>query len=138
VFTVRCSTSLQNQWRNSQIRECTQNFLWSSFLHFILCVSVLSVCMPKHHLYAWYPKKPEDGLGFPGTGVTDCCEPPCGCWESNPIPPVLSTTKLPLQLIFPSLTLKFDSVFLATTGNKIYFFLATTGDKNVSVCSFLC
>lgn len=19
-------------------------------------------------------------------GVTDCCEPPCGCWESNPSP----------------------------------------------------
>ena len=35
---------------------------------------------------AWCPWKPEKGIGFPGTEVTDDCDPPCGCWESNPDP----------------------------------------------------
>ena len=25
----------------------------------------------------------EGGIGCPGTGVTDGCEPLCGCWEPN-------------------------------------------------------
>jgi hypothetical protein len=29
------------------------------------------------------PKRPEEGVRSPGTGVTDGCEPPCGCWEFN-------------------------------------------------------
>lgn len=37
-----------------------------------------------------------------GTGVTDGCELPCGCWESNPGPlekqPVLLTAAPSLQL----------------------------------------
>jgi hypothetical protein len=28
-------------------------------------------------------KRPEEGFRFPITGVTDVCELPCGCWESN-------------------------------------------------------
>lgn len=39
--------------------------------------------------------------GAPGTGVTDGCEPSCGCWESSPDPlpqqPVLLTTEPALQ-----------------------------------------
>ena len=30
------------------------------------------------------PQKAENGVRSPGTGVTDDCEPPCGCWESKP------------------------------------------------------
>lgn len=26
---------------------------------------------------------PEEGIGSPGSGVTDGCELRCGCWESN-------------------------------------------------------
>ncbi|ERE84501.1 E3 ubiquitin-protein ligase [Cricetulus griseus] len=37
-------------------------------------------------LYAWYPRKPEKGIGYFGNGVIDSCELPCGCWESNPGP----------------------------------------------------
>jgi hypothetical protein len=39
-----------------------------------------------------------------GTGVTDGCKLPCGCWELNPGPleeqPVLVTTEPSLQLLF--------------------------------------
>lgn len=28
----------------------------------------------------------QRGHRFPGTRVTDGCEPPCGCWELNPDP----------------------------------------------------
>ena len=32
----------------------------------------------------WWPGRPEEGITSPGTGVTDGCELPYGCWESDP------------------------------------------------------
>ena len=32
---------------------------------------------------AQYLQRSEEGIRFPGTGVTDGCEPLCGCRESN-------------------------------------------------------
>lgn len=37
-----------------------------------------------YFMSAWCPKRPEEGIGFPGTGVKDDCEPPFGCWTLNP------------------------------------------------------
>lgn len=31
-------------------------------------------------------QRTEDDLGFPGSGVTYSCEPPCQCWKLNPGP----------------------------------------------------
>lgn len=28
-------------------------------------------------------QRTEDGLGFPGSGVTYGCDPPCQCWKLN-------------------------------------------------------
>ena len=28
-------------------------------------------------------QRPKEELRCPGTGITDSCELPCGCWESN-------------------------------------------------------
>lgn len=48
------------------------------------------------------PWRPEKGIGFPGTGVLDGCEPPCGYWEPNSDPmleqPVILTTEPSHQL----------------------------------------
>ena len=38
----------------------------------------------------------KEGIGFPDTGVTDSCEPPCRCWEEAKLgllgeQPVVST-----------------------------------------------
>ena len=45
--------------------------------------------------------KPEEGIGSSENGVTDSCELPCGCWESNPGPleeqPVLFTVEPSLR-----------------------------------------
>ena len=30
-----------------------------------------------------FPQKPEKSIRASGTGVTDHCEPSCGCWELN-------------------------------------------------------
>ena len=43
----------------------------------------------------------EEVIGSPGTGITDDCGPPCGCWESKLGPlqeqPVLLTAEPSLQ-----------------------------------------
>ena len=46
-------------------------------------MSVLSGCMYVHHMCAWCLRRPEEGVGSPGTGAMDGCELPCGCWELN-------------------------------------------------------
>ena len=57
-----------------------------------------------------------EAVGSPGTGVTDRCELPCGCWELNPglleEQPVLLTTKLSLQL--PKYITTFVCLFFET------------------------
>lgn len=45
--------------------------LWPVFM------SVHSVCV----CWLW---KSEKGVGSPGTGVTNGCEQPCGCWKLSP------------------------------------------------------
>lgn len=35
------------------------------------------------HVYAWYSRRPEDGIESPRNGVSDGCELKCRCWESN-------------------------------------------------------
>lgn len=37
-------------------------------------------------MHAWYPQWPEEDTGPLGTEVINSCEPPHGCWESNPDP----------------------------------------------------
>jgi hypothetical protein len=39
-----------------------------------VCMDVLPACISVHHLYAWCPQKPEEGIIFPGTEVTGGCE----------------------------------------------------------------
>jgi hypothetical protein len=44
-------------------------------------------CLPTymylHQVYAYCLWKQKEGIEFSETGVTDHCELPCGCWESN-------------------------------------------------------
>jgi len=40
----------------------------------LTCMSVLPACMQVHYLYAYFLKRPEDGIRSPITGVTDGCE----------------------------------------------------------------
>ena len=62
----------------------------------LMCVDILPACMSVHRVLPGALRRPEEGVGSPGTGITDGCEPPCGCWESNPGPleeqPVLLPT----------------------------------------------
>lgn len=49
-------------------------------------MSVLLACMSVHLLCAWCQQRPEEGVGFLGTRVTDGCEPPGGFWELDSRP----------------------------------------------------
>jgi hypothetical protein len=63
---------------------------WLKMIHFYmflfklnLCVWVFCLDMCVYHLQSWCPQKPEEGIRFPGFGVTDGCELLCGFWELN-------------------------------------------------------
>ena len=67
-----------------------------------MCMGVLPACMSVNHLHAWDPRRPEDDIRSPETGVIGGCKLlPYGCWELNLGPleeqTVLLTTKLALQ-----------------------------------------
>lgn len=56
------------------------------------------------------PWRPEKDIIFPGTGVTDICEPPYGCWNLNLGPPQEQQEFLtPRPSILPWATLCFDA-----------------------------
>jgi hypothetical protein len=67
-------------------------------------MSVLPPWVPMCRLCAWFPWRPEEGVGLPTTGVPDDYELRDGCWESNSGPleeqSVLLTTESSLQLLF--------------------------------------
>jgi hypothetical protein len=66
------------------------HLLKTLFLFYFMCVSILLACMYMYHMFAWYPCRPEEGVGCPGTEVTDGCELPCGYLELNSVPLELS------------------------------------------------
>lgn len=41
------------------------------------------VCMYVHYMQAWLPWRSEEGIQSPGARVSNDCEPPWGCWESD-------------------------------------------------------
>lgn len=49
------------------------------FVHFVLCVTVLLVCMSVYQVHAWCPWKSEEGIGSAWIWVLDGREPLCGC-----------------------------------------------------------
>lgn len=83
----------------------------TSFLFYVVLFCML-VCFARivylYHICAWYPERTKEGLRFPGTEVTNSCELPCVCWESNldhlEEHPVLMTTEhRPLHCSDPTL-----------------------------------
>lgn len=53
------------------------------FISYLMCLGVSPACMFAHRVYAQCQWRLEEGVGSPGNGVTDSCEPPCGYWELN-------------------------------------------------------
>lgn len=43
----------------------------------------MHTCVSVHLLNAGCQWSPEEGIGFPASGVQDGYDLPCGCWESN-------------------------------------------------------
>lgn len=49
----------------------------------LICIDVLPVYVSVYNLQAWCLWSPEEADRSPGTGLTDGCELPRGCWELN-------------------------------------------------------
>lgn len=54
---------------------CVVQLALPEFKAILLSLFFFKLFLPVHHLCSQYPQA--------ATGVTDGCEPPCGCWESN-------------------------------------------------------
>lgn len=50
---------------------------------FILCVTVLPVCMSMPHMCAWCLLRPKECIRYPVTKVMNGCEPSSQYWEPN-------------------------------------------------------
>jgi hypothetical protein len=62
--------------------------------------------------------RPEESIGFPGTGVTKCCELLCGCWKlgfSREQPVFLTTEPSSKPLVLFGMFLILDSLGHAFT-----------------------
>ena len=53
-------------------------------IFYFMQTDVLPADMYMYYIYAWCPRKSEEGIGFPGTGVTDGCRLPHRYRKSNP------------------------------------------------------
>jgi hypothetical protein len=49
------------------------------FYIFEMCMCGLPACMYMYHVHAWSPQRSQEGMGSPGTGVTDSCNLAHGC-----------------------------------------------------------
>jgi hypothetical protein len=65
-------------------------------------MGVLPVCMRAYHTCAQYLCRLKEGIRSPGTGITGCCKPSCGCWELNPGPLEEQLTLLTAKAITPA------------------------------------
>ena len=99
-------------------------------LKIILCVCVprsMYVCI---QCMCLMPKESRTGYRFPGTGVTDDSELPCGCWELNLGPleeqPVRLATEPSLWAILVILSVHYTQLevlrlwFPESEGNNLY------------------
>ena len=79
-----------------------------------MSMGVLPGCTSVPGVHVWCPQRPDNELRSPRAGVTDSCEPLCGCWELNLGPlvkqPVLLTTKLSLQPPIGTVFMSYESV----------------------------
>lgn len=46
-------------------------------------MNVLPVSMSVHHKNGWCPQRSEEAIGFPGTKITNGCEPPSRCKQMS-------------------------------------------------------
>lgn len=57
--------------------ELNSDPLYNDHFSSPVCMGVLPVCVSLHHMYA-VACRSQKRAGPPGTGLTDCCELPCG------------------------------------------------------------
>lgn len=71
-------------------------------MSYFICLRVLPACVYVSVFVPGAHRSHRRMSDSPVAPVTDCGEPPCGCWDPNLCPlkkqPVLSTSELALQL----------------------------------------
>lgn len=97
-------------------------YFLKNHIHLFCVYWVLPTHMNMHCMHSWCSWKPEEGVRFPGTEVTNSCEPQCGDWEFNTSPwedqEALLTAKPFLQPLLSMFVLLYSQMYLFW--NKIY------------------
>lgn len=75
------STEKQKKKYLPHKRGTYDNCFFKKLFEKILHVWVLCLCVSKCIICMQYPWRLEETAGSFGTGVTDHCEPVCGCWK---------------------------------------------------------
>jgi hypothetical protein len=110
VFTYSCPEEFKGLGlcpdEPVSIHNLYAGFMWVSLL---LCAYLYTICLQ-------YLRRSEEDTGALGTGVTDNCEPPHTCWESNPDPLRRAPITVHLWASSPARWIKevFNSLFKKT------------------------
>lgn len=95
--------------------------LWTYWFHFMY-MNVLPLCVHLHCICAWWPWRSEEGVGPPGTTVTDGCEVPW-LFETLQQQQILLVAKLFLKLLKDENTRKVNIhiyAYISMHANSIY------------------
>lgn len=63
--------------------HCVPPSLFLKFYYFHLSMGVLLAFMSVHHVRVYWTKRPKEVIRPFGTGISDGCELPPGCWEPD-------------------------------------------------------
>jgi hypothetical protein len=106
--------------------------LFSELDFFILILSYVYGCLPCMYPAYLGPSCVSGTSIEPGAGVTDGCEPPCGCWESTPV--FWKSNQNWVFLIYDQLLMRRCSLDIShTLGMNRYFSNHEDGDSYTSV-----
>lgn len=75
--TFHIQTIAQPHWALEMSLVCLKhrvlflNYFWRFIYFYFLCIGVLHACISMYHMYAWCPRRPEEGTRSLGTEVKD-------------------------------------------------------------------
>lgn len=71
----------QSNIKTTLEEKYSKQIMLTVLIYYFLSTDVLPACVSTYHVHVWCPGRTAVGIGY--HGITDGCEPPFRCWESN-------------------------------------------------------